>query len=75
MGGGKQVTIEPVMAFCRTMLCTWDHLVETEDQATVLETLHCLVKHPQKYKEMTGKEPEIAVKQYAEVIHNFRRDI
>lgn len=53
--------------------CEWDHICPTEDMAKLLGALHVLVKHPDKYREMTGKDPDKAAYVYSKQIDALRR--
>lgn len=63
------------LADCIAKLCEWDHLCdqfglegENERYGKMLESLHVLVKHPEAYQEMTGKNPDVARHEYDKVL-------
>lgn len=60
---------------CPISDCHWDEMFETAEGAVVATTCHVVVKHPDEYRAMTGKEPEQAKKTYEDEIHYFRRKI
>lgn len=53
--------------------CDWAQHVETEERAKVLGVLHQLDKHPEAYRQETGKDPELMAAYYAEWIRTFRK--
>lgn len=55
--------------------CDWDRLCTSESLAREVAVLHVLVKHPQQYKEITGKDPEKAAFDYREQIEALRRHL
>ncbi len=68
------------LADCIAKQCEWDYLVrefgteaENEKFGRILEPLHVLVKHPEHFKELTGKEPEEAEFSYRDILKNVRR--
>ena len=54
-------------------VCEWDLYGSSEKDAVVAETLHLLTKHPEKYRELTGKDPEIAQREHYEMIQHYRK--
>lgn len=68
------------LADCTAKRCEWDHLVqefptegENERLGKTLEVLHVLVKHPDDYQELTGKDPDTAKATYREQIAAVER--
>ena len=66
------------LADCIAKECQWDYLVEkdepeSEEIGKMLESLHVLVKHPDSYKELTGKDPDAVAYERREIIRTVRR--
>lgn len=57
---------------CEESGCDWDTYDETEERVQVLWVLHMVVKHPQEYFNMTGKDPEEVMFQYKDWLNTFR---
>lgn len=58
------------MATCLTYPnCHWDILVPKEEFAVIMEVCHMVMKHPDEYKAMTGKDPDEVKFHYREYIN------
>lgn len=53
--------------------CDWSQIAPNEAIGKILSVLHVLVKHPEQYKEITGKDPERAAFDYRAELEKFRR--
>lgn len=71
MGVGDQ----PHMAYCESNECDWSELADTDSDAAVMMVCHFVVKHPQRYHLLTGKDPEHVQHLYSEHIERFKEKI
>lgn len=62
-------------AECLLKSCDWDHIYDTYQGAVICETLHMLTKHPEQYRDLTGKDPEVMKRKYEDEIKFFRRTL
>lgn len=53
--------------------CEWDKYCVSEKEATILEVLHRLEKHPEEYRKLTGKDPELAKHEHWEMLRIYKR--
>ena len=65
----------PVRSYVDCERCEWDHYADTDDETAMVAVLHVLVKHPEIYHQVTGRDPEEAAFRYREPIAAFRSSL
>lgn len=61
----------PHLADCS--VCDWSRIGESAGEAKILAACHFVVKHPQEYGDLTGKDAALAEFEYMEFISAYRR--
>lgn len=65
----------PIPSHGDCSLCDWDTYQDSDDMAKLLSVLHVLTKHPEKYQEITGNDPDSKLFEYREYIRVFEREL
>jgi hypothetical protein len=55
--------------------CEWSRTCKNDEIAKVVAVLHTVVKHPERYRSDTGKDPEEAEFMYRDLILTFKADL
>jgi len=62
----------PAYVSCPEQGCDWDTYEDTDDRCSVMLVLHMVVKHPDAYNDLTGNDPAVVEREYADWIRTFR---
>lgn len=52
--------------------CDWEQFAPSEDTARIITVLHTLEKHPERYRELTGNDPDVKKWEYREYLQTFK---
>lgn len=55
--------------------CEWSHTAYNRNEAQIISVLHVLYKHPERYLEITGNNPDIKKAEYQDYYVAYRKDI
>lgn len=66
---------DPTAAVCDVPECEWSYTAFNKPEAAAISVCHALLRHPEEYQRVTGKDPARMKYEYREFLYAYRKVI